>query len=251
MTTRATRWTDEKLKAQRLPDGSHERRLLVEPGLYLYLRQRSDGHVAKQWQYRAQVAGKRRWLSLGSFPEVGLAKAGDERRAHDRVHEAAKKGEADHPVIVARQKRQAAMAQPSVDEVFEEMIADKKMGSARKGGKPVRESTIAVLRENYDGDIKPRLAEAKIAKTTRADWQACIDAPRRRGSPSTDVARQFAREHALLQMADRFADQFQAVSDSKEAILALLFRTFPELPKARVALEYISSTTGTRQTQIP
>ncbi len=183
MATRATRWTDEKVKAQRLPEGAREHRLLVEPGLYLYIRQWADGHLAKQWQYRAQVAGKRRWLSLGSFPEIGLAKASDERRAHDRVHEAAKKGESDHPVIVARQKRQAAIALPSVDEVFDEMIADKKMGSARKGGRPVRQSTIDVLRENYDADIKPRLADAKIAKTTRSDWQACIDAPRRRGSP--------------------------------------------------------------------
>jgi len=183
MATRATRWTDEKVKAQKLPDGLKERRVLVEPGLYLFMRQRADGQTSKQWQYRAQVAGKRRWLSLGSYPEVTLAQAGDERRTHDKVHEAAKKGEADHPVIVARQTRKAAIAQPSVDDVFEEMVADKLMGSSRKGGKPVRERTIAVLRENYELDIKARIGDAKVAKLTREAVQDCIDGPRRRGAP--------------------------------------------------------------------
>jgi len=59
---RATRWTDEKLKALKLPTGKTERRVLVEPGLYIYLRRRSTGAVSKQWQYRAQVQGVRRWL---------------------------------------------------------------------------------------------------------------------------------------------------------------------------------------------
>ncbi len=197
---RATRWTDEKLKAQKLPDGVDERRILVEPGLYLFIRRREGGLAAKQWQYRAQVAGKRRWLSLGSYPEVSFAKAGDERRAHDRVFEAAKKGEADHPVLVAQQTRKSALAQPSVDDVFEEMIADKKLGSARKGGSPVRQRTIDVLRENYEADIKPRLADAKIAKTTRTSWQDCIDAPRRRGSPGS-AAHVYRTARAIVNFA--------------------------------------------------
>src|SRR5471032_2156056 len=107
---KATRWTDEKIKAQQLPTGLNERRVLVEPGLYLFLRRKAGDSLSKQWQYRAQVDGSRRWLSLGSFPEVSLAKASDERRSHDKVHEAAKKGDADHPVIAAKQARKAAKA---------------------------------------------------------------------------------------------------------------------------------------------
>ena len=183
MATRATKWTDEKVKAQKLPDGLKERRILVEPGLYLFMRQRADGQISKQWQYRAQVDGKRRWLSLGSYPEISLAKAGDERRAHDRVHEAAKKGEADHPALVARQTRKAAKAQPTVSEVFEELLADKRMGSSRKGGAPVRDRTIAILRESFDADIASRVGDSKIAKITRDALQGCIDAPRKRASP--------------------------------------------------------------------
>ena len=91
---RATRWTDEKIKALRLPAGKAEQRVLVAPGLYLYLRQRASGEVARQWQFRAQVGGVRRWLSLGAFPSVGLGKAAVEMVAHRTAHEAAKKGDA-------------------------------------------------------------------------------------------------------------------------------------------------------------
>jgi integrase len=181
--TRATRWTDEKVKALKLPDGVSERRELVEPGLYIFLRRRAGGECSKQWQYRAQVDGSRRWLSLGSHPEVSLSKASEERRAHDKVHEAAKKGEADHPVIAAKQARKTAKAQPTVAEVFDELVSDKRMGSARKGGAPVRERTIDVLRESFDADIEPRVGDAKVAKVTREALQGCIDAPRKRGAP--------------------------------------------------------------------
>jgi len=180
---RATRWTEEKIKALKLPAGKAEQRVLVEPGLYLYLRHRAGGDMAKQWQFRAQVDGVRRWLSLGAFPAVGLAKANAELLTHRTVHESAKKGDTDHPALVARFARKAAKAQPTVTEVFTEWLADKRMGSARKGGEPVRERTIKVLVENFDLDIRDRIGDAKIAKLTREGVQACIDAPRKRGAP--------------------------------------------------------------------
>ena len=180
---RATRWTDEKIKALRLPAGKAEQRVLIEPGLYLYLRHRASGDVAKQWQFRAQVDGVRRWLSLGAYPAVGLAKANVELLTHRAAHESAKKGEADHPALVARFARKAAQAQPTVAEVFAEWLADKRMGSARKGGEPVRERTIKVLTENFDFDIRDRIGGGKIARLTREGVQACIDAPRKRSAP--------------------------------------------------------------------
>lgn len=180
---RATRWTEEKIKAMRLPEGKTEQRVLVDPGLYLYLRQRSGGDLAKQWQFRAQVDGVRRWLSLGAFPAVGLAKANAEMLTHRAAQESAKKGEADHPVIAARFARKAARALPTVSEVFAEWLGDKRMGSARKGGEPVRERTIKVLSENFDLDIRDRIGDAKIAMLNREGVQACIDAPRKRGAP--------------------------------------------------------------------
>lgn len=70
------------------------------------------------------------------------------------------------------------------------------------------------------------------------------------GSMPTETARRFAVEHRLLEMADRFADQFLAAA-SKEAAVQLLFATFPEMHKDAAALEYISSRTGTVQRPIP
>ncbi len=180
---RATKWTDAKIAALKLTGDEREKRMLVAPGLYLHLRARSGGETAKHWQYRAQVAGVRRWLSLGAYPAVTLAKAAEELARHQATHEAAKKGEADHPVIAARFARKAAKAQPTVAEVFDEMLADKKLGSTRKGGAPVRQRTIDVLKENFDADIKDRIGDAKVAKLTREALQACVDAPRRRGAP--------------------------------------------------------------------
>lgn len=183
---RATRWTDEKLKALKLPSGKAERRIRVEPGLYIHLRQRSDGAVSKQWQYRAQVQGVRRWLSLGRYGEadgVGLAKAREELLRHHKVHEAAKKGEADHPVIAERFARKEAREQLTVAATFEEWIADKKLGSARKGGRPVRQRSIDVLTGSFDADVRDKIGDAKVAKLTREALQACIDAPRKRGAP--------------------------------------------------------------------
>ncbi len=182
---RATKWTDAKVAAQKLPAAIDERRVLVAPGLYLHLRRRADGSPSKHWQFRAQVEGVRRWLSLGAYPAVGLAKAAEEMLAHGKAHEAAKKGEADHPVIAARFARKAAKSQPTVAEAFDDWIADKKLGSARKRGAPVRQRTIDVLTENFNSDIRDRIGDAKIGKLTREAIQACIDAPRKRGAPGS------------------------------------------------------------------
>lgn len=182
---RATRWTDEKVKALKPPAGTDETRVVVEPGLYLHARVRADGSVGKHWQYRAQVAGKRRWLSLGSYPAVSLASARAELLRHRTAHEAAKKGEADHPVIAARTARKAARAMPTLAEAFDEWIADKRLGSPRKGGEPVRERTITVLRENFDADIRSRAGDVRVAALNRELLQSCIDAPRKRGSPGS------------------------------------------------------------------
>ncbi len=71
-------------------------------------------------------------------------------------------------------------------------------------------------------------------------------------SPSLEIARDFAKSHALLEMADQFADRFISVAASKEKLVQLLFLTFQEiLPKNHAALEYINRTTGTCQKPIP
>lgn len=179
----AKKWTDASLRALKLPYGKREARTLVERGLYLFLRQRKDGSIAMQWQYRVQVAGARRWLSLGAFPSVGLAKAREELLKHEAVHEAAKKGEADHPVITARQTRKAMLAMPTVADAFEEWIADKRLGSPRKRGLPVRERTIEILQQNYDSDIRDRIGDSRMSTITAHALRGCVDAVRSRKAP--------------------------------------------------------------------
>lgn len=182
---RATRWTDTKVAALKLPAGTSEQRTLVAPGLYLHARGKTDGSVSKHWQYRAQVNGARRWLSLGAYPEVSLGKATAELQQHHAAHELAKKGEADHPVVAARFARRAAKGEPTVSEAFDLWVADKRLGSRRKGGAPVRDRTVTVLTENFNADVRDRIGDAKIAKLTPEAVQSCIDAPRKRGAPGS------------------------------------------------------------------
>ena len=70
-------------------------------------------------------------------------------------------------------------------------------------------------------------------------------------SPQVQIVRNFAEKHELLEIANQFADQFLVNLVSKEEMVRILFQTFPEIPKSRVAFEYINSVTGTRQTPIP
>jgi hypothetical protein len=70
-------------------------------------------------------------------------------------------------------------------------------------------------------------------------------------APAVEIARDFAKTNALLELADDFADQFKSVAASKEELVRLIFDTFPEIPKNRAALEYINSMTGTWQKPIP
>ncbi|MCX5545717.1 hypothetical protein M3A49_40990 [Paraburkholderia sp. CNPSo 3076] len=70
-------------------------------------------------------------------------------------------------------------------------------------------------------------------------------------APAVGIARSFAEKHALLELADHFADRFKSVAASKEELVRLVFRTFPEIPKNRAALEYINSMSGTSQKPIP
>lgn len=168
--------------------------------MYLFLRRRADGTRSIQWQFRAQVAGKRRWLSIGNYPAVGLAAARAELLKHEVALEAAKKGEGDHPVIVARQNRRAARTQPTVAEAFKEWIEDKQLGSPRKGGAPVRERTIHNLVQPFKGDIQARIGDARIATVTPQALRSCIDAARARKAPGAA-----AMVYKVLRGLTRFA----------------------------------------------
>ena len=180
---RATKWTDEKIKAERLPADKSLLRKRVEPGLYLTLRKLADGKESRHWQYRVQVNGARRWLSLGAYPAVSLADAREALLRHHRVEVDARQGKADHPVLVERHKREANLTQPDIADVFDQWIEAKRLGSKRKRGEPVRERTIEILSGVFDADIRDRIGSTKVAHITRDALQSCIDAALRRSAP--------------------------------------------------------------------
>ena len=254
---RATKWTDEKVKAQRLVEGQLARRIRVEPGLYLTLRRLADGKESKHWQYRVQIGGSRRWLSLGAYPAVSLADAKEAMLRHQRVEVDAKHGKADHPVLVERHKRKASLAQPDIADVFDQWIASKRLGSPKKRGEPVRERTVEILTGVFDADIRDRIGSTKIAHITRHALESCIEAAQRRGSPGA-AAHVYRTLRGLITFAIkkghvtgdpmmgvenprpyRPADKVNAATDAEIVDLLTALRASPRIwPSTRLAVEF-------------
>ena len=147
------------------------------------------------------------------------------------------------------------------------MVADKRLGSSRKGGRPVRERTIAILRENYNADIKDKIGDAKIGKATRVNWQDCIDAPRRRGAPGA-AAHVYRTARAIVNFALKRdyipgADPMRGIENPKpyrpapvvaagDAELKRLFEMLAKSslwPSTKLAIEF-QLLTGARPTEI-
>jgi integrase len=201
-------WTLEpprvKVKEVRVLCAEHpEHRFVIDDGLYMFVRLRKSD-VRYQWQTRIQVNGQRRWLSLGEFKAdgsgVGYADANAEKAKVEAWRNKAKTGEADHPIVEVQRARDVKRAAPTVANVFDEMIEAKRLSSPRKGGKPVRERTIQLLREPFNMDIASAIGNRKIEKITKNEIKACIDAPLKRGSPG--AANQVYR---ILKMLVRFS----------------------------------------------
>lgn len=68
-------------------------------------------------------------------------------------------------------------------------------------------------------------------------------------SPVLEIATSFLQTHNLTAEADAFADQLVPRLGNKVDVAHAFFDWFAEVPKTRVALEYVSSLTGT--TQVP
>jgi len=254
---RATKWTDEKVKAQRLAAHQSLRRVRVDAGLYLTLRRMADGKESRHWQYRVQVGGARRWLSLGAYPAVSLAEAKDVLLRHQRVEVAAKQGRADHPVLVERSARKANLAQPDVADVFDQWVASKQLGSSKKRGEPVRERTVEILTGVFNSDIRDRIGASKVAHISRDALQSCIDAALKRGAPGA-AAHVYRTLRGLINFAIRKAyvtgdpmlgvenprpyrpaEKVNAATDAEIVELLSVLRAAPRIwPSTRLAVEF-------------
>jgi integrase len=92
--------TDKAVKAAKPTPGNRYRKLADQGGLYLFCT--VDG--TRSWRYDYRLAGKRRTLTIGLYPDVSLADARDH-------HAEARKlvGVGQCPVLIKRRKRQAAI----------------------------------------------------------------------------------------------------------------------------------------------
>ncbi|MDI1238646.1 MAG: hypothetical protein PSV26_14285 [Polaromonas sp.] len=63
-------------------------------------------------------------------------------------------------------------------------------------------------------------------------------------SPQVQVIQDFMKEHSLSAVANDFADQLLAVLESKEEMLRVLARAFPEIEREGAAMEYLRGLPG-------
>src|SRR5258706_5846108 len=159
MATKA--WTDTKIAALGLKDldGKDDRRISVERGLYLRLRRGlADGKstLSKRWEYRSKVGKRTRWLALGEYGAAhGAVSLADARGKLDELRpkaDKARKGEGDHPVLIARAERRRNLSEPTLREVADEWLSLAEL----------RESTKALHRANLESDVYDKIGDARM-----------------------------------------------------------------------------------------
>jgi integrase len=146
--------TDKAVKAAKPAPGNRYRKLADQGGLYLFCT--NDG--TRSWRYDYRLAGKRKTLALGLYPDTSLAEA----REH---HTAARKQVAvgQCPVLIKRRKRQAAVlgtenTVKAIAEAWYQELAPLKSESWRDGH-----------RRRLDKYILPALGHLPIADVEAAD----------------------------------------------------------------------------------
>ena len=111
---------------------------------------------------------------LGEYTaDQGLAWAKVRLAAMQEQEDRARKSEADHPAITERFVRDGKKSDPTVAELMDGWAADMRL-------RKLRESTIALQRTNFDGDIRNRIGDAKVANLDAETLRACINAPKKR-----------------------------------------------------------------------
>src|SRR5580693_1984811 len=91
--------TDKAVKAAKPAPGNKYRKLADQGGLYLFCT--VDG--TRSWRYDYRLAGTRKTLTIGLYPEVSLA---DAREHHSDARKMVGIGQC--PVLIKRRARQAA-----------------------------------------------------------------------------------------------------------------------------------------------
>jgi len=149
------------------------------PGLALRVTPAS----AKSWTIRYRLEdGSQRRLSLGTYPAVTLSKARDRALA-------ALTGVAagNDPASEKKKKRDNAVAarRDTIEALGERYFQDAVKGRHRAGGKPKRQSTLAMERYYFDRHVLPEFGPRPVASLTRAEIQDFINRAGDEHAPST------------------------------------------------------------------
>jgi integrase len=151
--------TDKAVKAAKPAPGNRYRKLADQGGLYLFCT--TDG--TRSWRYDYRLAGTRKTLTIGLYPQVSLAEA----REH---HSDARKmvGIGQCPVLIKRRARQASIlgASNTVNTLAEAWFAElapHKSESWRSG-----------TRGRLDKYILPELGTMPIGEVEAADVLALV-----------------------------------------------------------------------------
>jgi integrase len=151
--------TDKAVKAAKPAPGNRYRKLADQGGLYLFCT--VDG--TRSWRYDYRLAGQRRTLCVGTYPDVSLA---DAREHHSDARKLVGIGQC--PVLIKRRKRQAAVlgAEKTVKAIAEAWYAElapHKSESWRKG-----------VRGRLDRYIYPAMGTLPITDVEAADVLALV-----------------------------------------------------------------------------
>ena len=122
-------------------------------GLFLYVKPSG----ARSWVLRFQVAGRRRDLGLGSFPDVTLA------MARERATEARR--------LIAEGEDPIAKKHQSKPKTFKD-AADELIESKRPGWKNAKHA--AQWSSTLESYVYPKIGRLQVAKIQTADVMACL-----------------------------------------------------------------------------
>ncbi len=160
-----TKFTTETLLAIASPSAGEriELRDPAEPGLIF----RVSPSGAKSWSVRyLNNVGEHRRKTIGAFPTIGIVRA---RQLARQIKGSTAEGEDP----VGQEKEARAEVQRArmntLDGLFEEYIADAKIGMHRVNGRAKRPSTMYQMERNFDRLLRPTLGNRAVASINRRD----------------------------------------------------------------------------------
>lgn len=173
-----THLTDTEVRNAKLPDGKDELTLTDLPGLYLRLRRGVGAVVSKSWLYRYTFAGAKKKITLGSYPQMGLAEArlalAEQQRltatGHDPVAtKLALEYKRHADVLIAKLGRKPE----TLEDLFEQFLDKYAKATYKDGG--------AASAASFNRHVRPYLGSVKLEHITTVALANMLHKARKKG----------------------------------------------------------------------